>query len=380
MKTFSLLIVFWLLPAVVILGIEFVSESIGESAQNMILIPYQDLFFSFDQEEKVYQNTLTLVVYTADEDIVFEEEYDLSFTVAKPELDALLHAGYDREFYPLQFQAYLAPGHYHLYVSISGNDTSKRREYRKEFVFPDKRKEVGYFFVTGEIDDFLFILRDSSYLYRQFDSLSILQHLDFTPDSAKVVVTLDDYQIIMQPEEFSGIGEYINNQTSFDIELINFYQNRQFVSTPVFPNRAYFFQQQYTPKEQLVQLRYVINQNEYQYLRSLSDEELQNGINQYWESNDPDPYTSDNIYQETFYQRVRYADNNYQFRRYQPGWRSDMGRIYIIYGKPNHISSDVFPVGRPPSITWYYYSLNKVFEFYDLRGYGNYELKDKWID
>ena len=57
-----------------------------------------------------------------------------------------------------------------------------------------------------------------------------------------------------------------------------------------------------------------------------------------------------------------------------------MGRIYIIYGEPDQILSDVFPVGRLPSITWYYYSLNKVFVFYDFRGYGNYELRNKWMD
>ncbi len=374
------LLVFWMFSFAALSGIEFICESLDNQAKNMILIPYADLFFSIDQEMKNYDNQITLAIFTDDEEIVYQEQKQLTFSISPEELDSMEPVRYNHEFYPLQFTTELQPGEYQLYVSISDNSTTMRREYSESFIFPDSMKEVGYFFITAAIGDFLFILRDERDLFGQYDSLQVLQYLDFEPDSTYIRLEFDDRQELMEKDALQEIANLLQDETTFELTLEHYYRGKKYVSTPVYPGQEHFFRQEYTPKEQLAQLRYIMNQNEYHYLRSLPEDELQQGIDEFWMSKDPDPYTADNVYQETFYQRVRYADKNYRFRANQPGWRTDMGRIYITYGKPNQVSSDVFPIGRPPSITWYYYSLNKVFTFYDLRGYGQYELKEKWID
>jgi hypothetical protein len=59
------------------------------------------------------------------------------------------------------------------------------------------------------------------------------------------------------------------------------------------------------------------------------------------------------------------------------GWASDRGRIYIKFGEPDEITTDVHPIGRYPNITWTYYKQNKEFYFADVKGYGQYILRNK---
>jgi len=52
---------------------------------------------------------------------------------------------------------------------------------------------------------------------------------------------------------------------------------------------------------------------------------------------DPTPDTEENEYKEEHYQRIAYA--NEHFAAGIPGWKSDRGRIYIMYGKADEIDS-----------------------------------------
>ena len=44
----------------------------------------------------------------------------------------------------------------------------------------------------------------------------------------------------------------------------------------------------------------------------------------------PNPSTPENEFKQSFFERVRYANENYGVL--EPGWRSDRGRLYIKYG------------------------------------------------
>lgn len=361
-------------------GLEFVAEHISGKAKNMLLIPYNDLFFEVSQEKFHYDNNITLVIFDEAEEVLYQEQISVSFKLNPALIEEIPLIKFQREFLPVLFETELQSGSYLLYISIADRSSSKRREYRKEFIFPETVKELGYFFLKGKVADFEFVIRDKRYLYHPYDSLQVLQYVGADLDSTRIALTGENSKKYLSVDELTKLPELLKEGEVFQLELEQYYGEQTYISTPIYPNPAYFFQQKYSPKDQLAQLRYIVNENEYRYLRSLPENDLQQGINEYWQSKDPDPYTIDNIYQETFYQRIRYANNNYQFRRFMPGWRTDMGRIYIMYGRPDQIESDVFPLGRSPSITWYYYSLNKVFKFYDLRGYGAYELRDKWMD
>ncbi|MGO9088887.1 MAG: GWxTD domain-containing protein [Candidatus Sulfotelmatobacter sp.] len=83
---------------------------------------------------------------------------------------------------------------------------------------------------------------------------------------------------------------------------------------------------------------YIITDEERAAFKQLSnDEERDNFIEAFWQRRDPTPDTEENEYKEEHYQRIAYA--NEHFAAGVPGWKTDRGRIYIMYGKPDEIES-----------------------------------------
>ncbi|HTS36128.1 MAG TPA: GWxTD domain-containing protein [Candidatus Solibacter sp.] len=83
---------------------------------------------------------------------------------------------------------------------------------------------------------------------------------------------------------------------------------------------------------------YIITDEERTAFKQLSnDEERDNFIEAFWQRRDPTPDTEENEYKEEHYQRIAYA--NEHFAAGVPGWKTDRGRMYIMYGKPDEIES-----------------------------------------
>src|SRR5579863_3932362 len=83
---------------------------------------------------------------------------------------------------------------------------------------------------------------------------------------------------------------------------------------------------------------WIITDEERAAFKQLSnDEERDNFIEAFWQRRDPTPDTEENEYKEEHYQRIAYA--NEHFAAGVPGWRTDRGRMYIMYGKPDEIES-----------------------------------------
>lgn len=89
-------------------------------------------------------------------------------------------------------------------------------------------------------------------------------------------------------------------------------------------------------------VRWIITDEERAAFKKLSnDEERDQFIEQFWLRRDPTPDTVENEYKEEHYRRIAYA--NEHFAAGIPGWRTDRGRIYIMYGPPDEI--DAHPSG-----------------------------------
>jgi GWxTD domain-containing protein len=135
----------------------------------------------------------------------------------------------------------------------------------------------------------------------------------------------------------------------------------------------------------------VMTPTELRAIKALkTDEERENFIATVWRRRDPDPDTEENEFREEFYERIAYANAN--FTSGKPGWKTDRGRIYIRWGKPDSVESR--PSGgsydRPswegggstttyPFETWFYRHLDTVgegieVEFVDPTGTGEYRI------
>jgi len=136
---------------------------------------------------------------------------------------------------------------------------------------------------------------------------------------------------------------------------------------------------------------YIIAPEERQaFLQLETNEEREQFIEAFWLRRSSNPDLPENDFKEEHYRRIAYA--NEHFASGIPGWKTDRGRIYIIWGKPDEIESH--PTGgtydRPieeggGSTTtyawerWRYRYLegiqeNVELEFVDPSGSGEYHL------
>jgi GWxTD domain-containing protein len=88
---------------------------------------------------------------------------------------------------------------------------------------------------------------------------------------------------------------------------------------------------------------YIITPEEADVFHKLtSDEERNTFIEQFWERRNKTPWSSINEFKIEHYRRIQYA--NEHFSSGYDGWKTDRGRIYILYGDPYHIEDH--PGGR----------------------------------
>jgi GWxTD domain-containing protein len=126
------------------------------------------------------------------------------------------------------------------------------------------------------------------------------------------------------------------------------------------------------------------------FLQLETNEEREQFIEQFWLRRSTNPDLPDNDFKEEHYRRIAYA--NEHFASGIPGWKTDRGRMYIMWGPPDEIESH--PTGgtydRPieegggststyPWETWRYRYMegigeNVIWEFVDPTSSGEYHL------
>jgi len=137
---------------------------------------------------------------------------------------------------------------------------------------------------------------------------------------------------------------------------------------------------------------YIISPWERAAFESLrTNEEREHFIEQFWLRRDPTPGAAENKFKQEHYRRIGFANRRYPTRGIV-GWKTDRGRIYIIYGPPDEIESH--PAGgtyeRPPSEgggatstfpfeQWRYHHIegvgnNIIMEFVDPTMSGEYRM------
>ena len=85
-------------------------------------------------------------------------------------------------------------------------------------------------------------------------------------------------------------------------------------------------------------VRWIISDEERATFKQLSnEEEREQFIEAFWQRRDPTPDTAENEFKDEHYRRIAYA--NEHFAAGIPGWKTDRGKIYIMYGPADEIES-----------------------------------------
>jgi GWxTD domain-containing protein len=100
---------------------------------------------------------------------------------------------------------------------------------------------------------------------------------------------------------------------------------------------------------------YIISPKERDvFLQLTTDRERDLFVNAFWKVRNPDQNSPTNKFKDEHYRRIDYANKFFGRGLAAGGWRSDMGRIYIILGEPKQIlkyenESQLYPI-----IIWFY--------------------------
>jgi len=83
---------------------------------------------------------------------------------------------------------------------------------------------------------------------------------------------------------------------------------------------------------------YIITSEERSAFKKLTtDDERESFIENFWDRRNPSPGSATNEFKEEYYRRIAYA--NERFASGIPGWKTDRGRIYIMYGPADEVES-----------------------------------------
>jgi len=112
-------------------------------------------------------------------------------------------------------------------------------------------------------------------------------------------------------------------------------------------------------------VNYIIAAEEVRAFQELSTDKARDRfIEAFWAKRNPLPGTSHNSFKEEHYRRIAYANEHYATASF-PGWHTDRGKIYILYGRPDQIESH--PTGEKSERTGGDETLTHPFEVWRYR-------------
>lgn len=124
---------------------------------------------------------------------------------------------------------------------------------------------------------------------------------------------------------------------------------------------------------------YIISDVERAAFQKLTtDQERTNFIVQFWERRNPNPGSPKNLFKEVHYRRIAYVNEHFATSR--PGWQTDRGHMYIVYGPPDEIENHAKEEpSRYAREIWIYRHLQGIGDnvsvtFVDRTGTGDYRL------
>jgi len=155
------------------------------------------------------------------------------------------------------------------------------------------------------------------------------------------------------PDERHGAGKNLHASVDFRVEVPFFLDDSGYL-------------------ERVDELVYIASPDESRHLRSVPRGEREQAWREFWRKREQTPLRGRYLNEEEYFARIDYAEEH--FVHGDRGYRSDRGHVYALYGAPDQVDSRPFEIDTPATEAWYYYQLNKEFDFVDRFGAGEYVL------
>ncbi|RMF33078.1 MAG: GWxTD domain-containing protein [Chlorobiota bacterium] len=124
----------------------------------------------------------------------------------------------------------------------------------------------------------------------------------------------------------------------------------------------------------LAVMQYVLTDDEYRTLADTPDSDRVAAIIRWWQSQDPTPATRYNEAMVEYFRRALQARSSFATATESDGALTERGKIFILFGAPSHVETDLEP-GKPGNEIWYYTNaVRKRFTF-EVSQQGRYRLR-----
>ena len=334
--------------------------------------------FVFIKEDKLFKaNTLTTIqVYDLDND---------SIIVQDSWRDEIIKNSYDSTRLSTEYLSFtksitLLSGSYNIRVNIQDIDNSN--------IFKsDKKIILSAIEAFGEL---------SVYMYDDSKEISLIREInnEFKIDNNNIQLSFQyfqDEEIIDQliielddsnekhSEEFFNLSMDEDGFYSIDYVIPNNYYNKFDLTLSISDysiTKTFYLEDEDNDfwtndiNEIVSVMRYILPISDIKALKKMESNQKIEFITDYWADKDPNTDTVENELLIEFTDRVKFS--NLKFSYLNKGWRSDRGRIYIIYGPPEMVERYSNQADGLYEI-WEYPSGLK-FTFLDRNGFQNFIL------
>jgi GWxTD domain-containing protein len=120
-------------------------------------------------------------------------------------------------------------------------------------------------------------------------------------------------------------------------------------------------------------LRHIATEEQIDQMSSFSRSTAIKAFREFWKKKNPDTTSAYNPVMAEYYRRVDEAIRRFSSDNEPTGYRTDRGRIYILFGPPTKMDRLLKP-NMPPTEVWTYEKLKRRFIFTDPEKTGNYSL------
>jgi GWxTD domain-containing protein len=120
-------------------------------------------------------------------------------------------------------------------------------------------------------------------------------------------------------------------------------------------------------------LKHIATEKEIDQITTSSSGKSRKAFRDFWQKRNPDTTNAFNPAMAEYYRRADEAIARFSTSNETDGYRTDRGRIFILFGSPSMINRLLKP-NKPPTEIWTYEKLKQRFTFTDQNKSGNYIL------
>jgi GWxTD domain-containing protein len=125
------------------------------------------------------------------------------------------------------------------------------------------------------------------------------------------------------------------------------------------------------PETAVDAMYYILSDKEYDLMKTGNSKDISKKLLEYWKAKDPTKDTPFNEAMAEYFSRVEYAYSNFRTLAAKNGYKTDRGKIYILYGPPTSVNKTLGD--KMNTEIWKYDRLKKDFVF-ETDARGNYIL------